>query len=72
MPYLVDAKNDTAGYRLTSERGTIQRVSADFKKRETVCTGIRYPVGAAFNPHRRFVRHRTGRRDVAAEWQSTR
>ena len=49
--YLVDAKNGTAGYRLTSERGTIQRVSADFTKREIVCTGIRFPVGAAFNRH---------------------
>ncbi len=47
--YLVDAKTGVSAFRLASERGTVQRVSADFTKRETVCTGIRYPVGAAFN-----------------------
>src|SRR2546428_1506468 len=31
------------------ERGTIQRVSPDFSKCETVCTGIRFAVGLAFN-----------------------
>jgi putative heme-binding domain-containing protein len=38
-------------YDIKSDRGTIQRVSADFKKREIVCTGIRFPVGLAFNRH---------------------
>ena len=47
--YLLDPKTGASAYRLASERGTMQRVSADFSKRETVCTGIRYPVGAAFN-----------------------
>ncbi len=47
--YLLDAKIGTSAFKLSSERGTIQRVSADFSKRETICTGIRYPVGAAFN-----------------------
>ena len=47
--YLLDAKQEKSEFRLASERGTVQRVSADFSKRETVCTGIRYPVGAAFN-----------------------
>ena len=36
-------------YRLDSERGTILRISADLKKREIVCTGIRFPVGLEFN-----------------------
>jgi glucose/arabinose dehydrogenase len=31
------------------ERGTIQKVSPDFSRRETVCTGIRFPVALAFN-----------------------
>ena len=47
-PYLVD-KNGKAGYSLTNEHGTIMRVSPDFKTREIVCTGIRYPVALAFN-----------------------
>ena len=49
--YEIDPKTGRAGYRIGSERGTIQRISADFSKRETLCTGIRYPVGAAFNAH---------------------
>ena len=36
-------------YDLKNERGTIMRVSPDFKTREIVCTGIRYPVAMAFN-----------------------
>jgi putative heme-binding domain-containing protein len=36
-------------YDLKSERGTIMRVSPDFSKREIIATGIRFPVGLAFN-----------------------
>lgn len=36
-------------YDVTSERGTILRVSPDFKSREILCTGIRFSVGMAFN-----------------------
>ena len=36
-------------YSLTSIRGTIQKLSPDFKKQETVCTGTRFTVGMAFN-----------------------
>lgn len=36
-------------YDLASERGTILKVSPDRKHREIVCTGIRFPVGLAFN-----------------------
>ncbi|MBA3272487.1 MAG: hypothetical protein H0T11_01260, partial [Chthoniobacterales bacterium] len=46
--YLPD-KDGNAQYSLTSERGTIVKVSPDFSKREIVCTGIRVPVGLAFN-----------------------
>ncbi len=48
-PYRVDKATGQARYRTSSERGTVQRVSPDFSKRETVCTGIRFAVGMAFN-----------------------
>ncbi len=38
-----------ARYRLSSERGTILRVAPDFKSREIIATGIRFPVGIRFN-----------------------
>jgi putative heme-binding domain-containing protein len=46
--YLKDAQGK-AHYDLKSERGTIVRVSPDFRSREIVATGIRFPVGLAFN-----------------------
>jgi putative heme-binding domain-containing protein len=46
--YQLDDKG-RAAYRLENERGTIQKISADFQKREMVATGIRFPVGLAFN-----------------------
>jgi putative heme-binding domain-containing protein len=46
--YLTDAEGK-AQYRLGSERGTILRVAPDFKSREIVATGIRFPVGIRFN-----------------------
>ncbi|MDA1231381.1 MAG: ThuA domain-containing protein, partial [Planctomycetota bacterium] len=46
--YLVN-DNGVAEYDLKSDRGTVQKVSADFSKRETVCTGIRFPIAFAFN-----------------------
>jgi putative heme-binding domain-containing protein len=49
-PYLID-KDGRGHYDLKSERGTVQKVSADFRRRETVCTGVRFPVGMAFNRH---------------------
>jgi putative heme-binding domain-containing protein len=36
-------------YRLDDEHGTILHVSPDFKSREIVCTGIRFPVSLRFN-----------------------
>ncbi len=38
-----------AAYDLKNEHGTIQKVSPDFKKREIIATGIRFPVALAFN-----------------------
>jgi putative heme-binding domain-containing protein len=46
--HLVD-KDGKSHYDLKSERGTILKVSPDFKKREIVCTGVRFTVGLAFN-----------------------
>src|SRR4029079_18047722 len=46
--YLID-KDGKAHYALEDERGTIMRVSPDFKERKIVATGIRYPVGLHFN-----------------------
>ncbi len=46
--YMVD-DSGKAAYDIKSERGTVQRVSPDFSKRETVCTGIRFPIAFAFN-----------------------
>lgn len=40
-----------ARYNRHGENGTIQKVSADFSKRETICTGIRFPVAMQFNEH---------------------
>ncbi len=34
---------------LTSERGAILRISPDFKTREKLCTGVRWPIGLRFN-----------------------
>ena len=48
-PYLVDEKTGTSRYDIRSERGTILKISRDGKKREIVCTGIRFPVGLAMN-----------------------
>ena len=38
-----------AAYDLRNERGTVSKVSPDFSSREIVATGIRFPVGMAFN-----------------------
>ncbi|HXG10290.1 MAG TPA: c-type cytochrome [Gemmataceae bacterium] len=48
--YLLD-KEGKAHYDLKGERGTIIKVAPDFSRREVVCTGIRFPVGLAFNRH---------------------
>ncbi|MDY3554272.1 ThuA domain-containing protein [Gemmata sp. JC717] len=47
-PHRVD-KDGQARYSLKDEEGTIIRVAPDFKSREIVATGIRFPVGLHFN-----------------------
>lgn len=47
-PYRID-KDGKAQYSLKDEEGTIIRVAPDFKSREIVATGIRFPVGLHFN-----------------------
>ena len=47
-PYMVD-DSGKAAFDLKSDRGTVQRVAPDFSKRETVCTGVRFPIAFAFN-----------------------
>jgi putative heme-binding domain-containing protein len=46
--YRVD-KDGKAHYDLRGEYGTIMRAAPDFKTREVVATGIRFPVGMRFN-----------------------
>jgi putative heme-binding domain-containing protein len=46
--YLID-KEGRGHYDIKSDRGTVQKVSPDFKKRETICTGVRFPVAMAFH-----------------------
>lgn len=46
--YLLDASGRSA-YDLGGDRGTIQRVSADFATREIVATGVRFTCALAFN-----------------------
>ncbi|MDB6033182.1 MAG: hypothetical protein JWM16_3520, partial [Verrucomicrobiales bacterium] len=48
-PYLVDPATSKSRFDIKTERGTILKVSADFKKREVVCTGVRFSVALAFN-----------------------
>jgi putative heme-binding domain-containing protein len=47
-PLLID-KEGRSQYDLSGERGTIIRVAPDLKSREILCTGIRFPIGLAFN-----------------------
>jgi putative heme-binding domain-containing protein len=49
--YQVDRATGRAAYDINSPLGTIQRLSADFKTRETICTGVRFTCALAFNEH---------------------
>ncbi|MEX2138982.1 MAG: ThuA domain-containing protein [Pirellulales bacterium] len=44
-------KDGKAHYDITSERGTILKVSPDRKTREIFCTGYRFGINMAFNHH---------------------
>ena len=46
--YEIDASGK-AQNDLSSERGAILRISPDFKTREKLCTGVRWPIGLRFN-----------------------
>lgn len=48
-PYMLDKVTGRPGYRLDDTFGTIQRLSPDFTRRETVCTGVRFTCALAFN-----------------------
>ena len=47
--YEVNKETGKSEYDLRGERGTLQKVSADFTRRETYCTGVRFGVGLAIN-----------------------
>src|SRR6185436_16744815 len=47
--YLIDKTTGRANYDINDIRGTIQRISPDFSKRETICTGVRFTCALAFN-----------------------
>jgi glucose/arabinose dehydrogenase len=49
--YLMDKATGKSLFKLDDERGTVQRLSADFKTRETICTGVRFACALAFNKH---------------------
>ncbi len=48
--YQVD-KDGKSQFDLTTERGTIQRIAPDLSSRQTVCTGVRFTIGLAFDEH---------------------
>jgi glucose/arabinose dehydrogenase len=48
-PYLIDKATGRAAYDIHDTHGTIQRLSADFSQRETICTGVRFTCALAFN-----------------------
>ena len=47
-PYLTNGSGGS-GYQLHSDRGTIQELSADWKERKAIATGVRFTVSLAFN-----------------------
>ena len=48
-PYRVNKETGKSEYNQFSERGTILRLSADWKQRQIICTGMRFPVSLDFN-----------------------
>jgi putative heme-binding domain-containing protein len=46
--YLLD-KQGKAHYDINSSQGTIQRINAKTRERETLATGVRFAIGIAFN-----------------------
>ncbi|MEO8350610.1 MAG: c-type cytochrome, partial [Chthoniobacteraceae bacterium] len=48
-PYLIDRATGQSRFKLSTDRSSIQRVTPDFSKRETICTGVRFACALAFN-----------------------
>jgi len=49
--YRVNKQTGVSAYNQFSERGTIIRLSPDWKRRDIISTGLRFPVSLAFNAH---------------------
>ena len=47
--YRLNKKTGLSDYNQFSERGTIIRLSSDWKRRDIISTGLRFPVSLAFN-----------------------
>lgn len=47
--YRVNKQTGVSAYNQFSERGTIIRLSPDWKRRDIISTGLRFPVSLAFN-----------------------
>lgn len=47
--YRVNNVTGKSDYNLHSERGTVIKLSPDWKRRESICTGVRFTVSLAFN-----------------------
>jgi putative heme-binding domain-containing protein len=47
--YRINQETGKSEYNIRSERGTILKLSPDWRKREIICTGMRWPVALAFN-----------------------
>ena len=47
--YEVDTNTDKSRYNIDSARGTIQKISPDWQRRETLATGVRFTVCLAIN-----------------------
>ena len=47
--YRVNKATGASDYNLYSERGTIIKLSPDWKRRDIISTGLRFPVSLAFN-----------------------
>jgi putative heme-binding domain-containing protein len=47
--YRVNKETGQSDYNINSERGTILKLSPDWKKREAIATGLRFTVSLAFN-----------------------
>jgi putative heme-binding domain-containing protein len=47
--YQIDKQTKKSHYDISSDNGTIQKLSADYKDRQTMATGVRFAIGIAVN-----------------------